>query len=80
MNQILKTILGITPIKITFFVIVIALVLFLSDIEFLRLMELKTLDLRMVSRGPIAPAAKPSSLPLTKKAFPNWDAGPGLGQ
>ncbi len=69
MNQILKTILGITPIKITFFVIVIALVLFLSDIEFLRLMELKTLDLRMVSRGPIAPGSETVVVAIDEKSI-----------
>ncbi|KAF0159070.1 MAG: adenylate cyclase [Syntrophaceae bacterium] len=55
MNQKLKTLLQITPLKITIFVILVALALFLSDFQFLRLVELKTLDLRMASRGKIAP-------------------------
>lgn len=55
MNQKLKTILQITPLKITLLVILIALLLFLFDFQFLRLVELKTLDLRMVSRGVLHP-------------------------
>jgi adenylate cyclase len=58
MNQKLKTILQITPLKITFFVVLIALVLFLLDFKFLRLVELKTLDLRMVSRGNLVPGGE----------------------
>jgi adenylate cyclase len=55
MNQKLKTILQITPLTITIFVILMALMLFLFDFKFLRLVELKTLDLRMASRGDVAP-------------------------
>ena len=55
MKQKLKTLLQITPLKITIFVILVALMLFLFDFQFLRLVELKTLDLRMASRGTIAP-------------------------
>jgi len=51
MNQKMKVFLQITPLKITLFVILIALALFLMDFEFLRLVELKTLDLRIASRG-----------------------------
>lgn len=51
MNQKVKALLQITPLKITIFVILIALALFIFDFQFLRLVELKTLDLRMVSRG-----------------------------
>ena len=55
MNQKLKTILLITPLTITILVILIALALFLLDFQFLRLVELKTLDLRIASRGDLAP-------------------------
>ncbi len=55
MNQKLKTILQITPLKITIFVILIALALFLFDFQLLRMVELKTLDLRIISRGNLAP-------------------------
>ncbi|HLZ18234.1 MAG TPA: CHASE2 domain-containing protein, partial [Smithellaceae bacterium] len=55
MNRTLKTALRITPIKITVFVILIALVLFLFDFQFLRLVELKALDIRMISRGELKP-------------------------
>jgi adenylate cyclase len=46
-----KKILSVTPLKIAALVILIALVLFFIDAPFLRFMELKALDLRMVSRG-----------------------------
>ena len=51
MNSRLKKIVAVSPIKITVALIVIALILFFMDAPFLRFMELKTLDLRMVSRG-----------------------------
>jgi adenylate cyclase len=51
MNERLKKIFSITPLKITIIIIFIALILFLFDVRFLRFMELKALDLRMVSRG-----------------------------
>ena len=44
----------ITPLKITLFVIVIALLLFFFDSRFLSFMELKTLDLRVASRGALS--------------------------
>jgi len=46
-----KKILSVSPLKIAALVILIALVLFFIDAPFLRFMELKVLDLRMVSRG-----------------------------
>jgi adenylate cyclase len=49
----IKNILSISPFKITLSVILLALTLFLLDVPFLRFMELKTLDLRMLSRGKI---------------------------
>jgi adenylate cyclase len=51
MNERLKKILSMSPLKITLFVIFIALVMFFIDVPFLRFMELKALDLRMISRG-----------------------------
>jgi adenylate cyclase len=51
MKERLKKILSVTPLKIAALVILIALVLFFIDAPFLRFMELKALDLRMVSRG-----------------------------
>ncbi|MEE9911818.1 MAG: adenylate/guanylate cyclase domain-containing protein [Deltaproteobacteria bacterium] len=58
MNQKVKTLLQITPLKITIFVIMAALALFLADSPFLRLVELKTLDLRMASRGVLQPGGE----------------------
>ena len=58
MNQKIKTALQITPLKITGFVILIALLLFLFDFQFLRLVEFKALDLRMISRGGLKPGSE----------------------
>ncbi len=46
-----KRILTVSPLKIALLVILISLFLFFIDAPFLRFMELKALDLRMVSRG-----------------------------
>ncbi len=51
----LQKILAVTPLKIALAVIILAIVLFFVDAPFLRFMELKALDLRMVSRG-VVPA------------------------
>lgn len=53
MKQGINKFFRITPFKITLFVILIALVLFFLDFRLLSFMELKTLDLRMASRGTI---------------------------
>ena len=51
MKEKLKKFLSVSPLKIAVFVILTALVLFFIDAPFLRFMELKALDLRMVYRG-----------------------------
>lgn len=53
MNERFKKIFSITPLKITFMIIIVAMMLFFMDLRFLKFMELKALDLRMVSRGAI---------------------------
>ena len=53
MKEFIKKYSQVTPLKITFFIILLALVLFFFDFPFLRFMELKTLDLRIASRGVI---------------------------
>jgi adenylate cyclase len=53
-SSIKKFFLRITPLKITIFVIILTLLLFFFDFRFLRFMELKTLDLRIVSRGAVS--------------------------
>jgi len=58
MNERIKKILSITPLKIAIIIIFIALILFFMDARFLRFMELKALDLRMVSRGKIQPGGE----------------------
>jgi len=58
MKERLKTLTRVTPIKITLFVIFIALVLFFADFRFLHFMELKALDLRISSRGEQPPGSE----------------------
>ena len=58
MTQKIKDFFQISPYKITFFVILLALLLFLFDFGFLRLVELKTLDLRIASRGVLQPGGE----------------------
>lgn len=51
MNERMKKIFSISPLKIALLVILIAVIMFFVDVPFLRFMELKALNLRMVSRG-----------------------------
>ncbi len=51
MKEYIKKHLQVTPLKITSLVIFLALILFFFDFPFLRFIELKTLDLRIASRG-----------------------------
>ena len=51
MNARVKKLIAFSPMKIAVFVILVALSLFFTDAPFIRFMELKALDLRMVSRG-----------------------------
>jgi adenylate cyclase len=50
-NARVKKLIAFSPMKIAVFVILVALSLFFTDAPFIRFMELKALDLRMVSRG-----------------------------
>ncbi|OPY86655.1 MAG: Adenylate cyclase 1 [Smithella sp. PtaU1.Bin162] len=58
MKEGIKKYFRITPLKITSCVILLALILFFFDFPFLRFMELKTLDLRMASRGALPPGGE----------------------
>jgi len=51
MNEKVKKWFSISPLKITSFIIFIALAFYIGNVPFLQFMELKTLDLRMKSRG-----------------------------
>ena len=50
-----KRLLSISPLKISLVIVFIAIILYFMNIPFLRFMELKTLDLRTVSRGERCP-------------------------
>lgn len=54
MNERMKKMFSMSPLKIALLVILIAVIMFFIDVPFLRFMELKTLNLRMVSRGQLA--------------------------
>ncbi len=58
MHDQLKRIFSISPLKIALLVIFIALIMFYMDVPFLRFMELKALDLRMISRGKLSPGGE----------------------
>ena len=69
MNERLVRLLAITPLKITFFVILIAQILFFMDIPFIRFMELGALDLRMVSRGKVATGGETVIVTIDEKSL-----------
>lgn len=69
MKEPLKKWLVLTPLKITLSIIFIALVLFLADVAFLRFMELKALDLRMVSRGSLPSGGETVIVTIDEKSL-----------
>ena len=69
MKERLKKILSVSPLKIAVLVILIALVLFFMDAPFLRFMELKALDLRMVSRGQMPPGGETVIVVIDEKSL-----------
>jgi adenylate cyclase len=60
---------AVSPLKITIVIIFIALFLFLYDLAFLRFMELKALDLRMVSRGQVASGGETVIVVIDEKSL-----------
>jgi adenylate cyclase len=60
---------AISPLKITLFIIFLALILFLADVTFLRFMELKALDLRMVSRGNLSSGGETVIVAIDEKSL-----------
>lgn len=69
MKERLKKWVAISPLKITLFIIFLALVLFFADVAFLRFMELKALDLRMVSRGKLASGGETVIVAVDEKSL-----------
>jgi adenylate cyclase len=69
MRQRWKKILTISPLKIAILVILIALVLFFIDAPFIRFMELKALDLRMVARGAIPSGGETVIVAIDEKSL-----------
>jgi adenylate cyclase len=69
MHDQLKKIFSISPLKIALLVIFIALIMFYIDVPFLRFMELKALDLRMVSRGTVSPGGETVIAAIDEKSL-----------
>jgi len=65
----MKKILSVSPLKIALAVILLALVLFFLDAPFLRFMELKALDLRMVFRGAMPPGGETVIVAIDEKSL-----------
>jgi adenylate cyclase len=61
--------LSVSPLKIAGFIIFIALVLYFMDAPFLRFMELKALDLRMVSRGTLPTGGETVIVAIDEKSL-----------
>ena len=58
-----------SPLKITLFVIFIALIMFFIDVPFLRFMEFKAFDLRMISRGKRPPGGETVIAAIDEKSL-----------
>ena len=56
MSVALKSLLSITPASLTLGTILVVVMLFVSGVPFLALVELKTYDLRFLSRGRVQPS------------------------
>ena len=69
MKEHLKKWGAISPLKITLFIIFLASILFLADVTFLRFMELKALDLRMVSRGNLSSGGETVIVAIDEKSL-----------
>jgi adenylate cyclase len=69
MRQWLKKWGALSPLKITLFIVILALILFFVDVAFLRFMELKALDLRMVSRGNVASGGETVIVAIDEKSL-----------
>ncbi len=76
MNERLKKIVSISPLKIAIFVIFIALIMFFIDARFLRFMELKALDLRMFSRGKLPPGGETVIAVIDEKSLSEFGRWP----
>jgi len=69
MKERLKKWVALSPMKIALMIVFLAVILFLVDVAFLRFMELKALDLRMVSRGNIAAGGETVIVAIDEKSL-----------
>jgi len=69
MKERVKKWVALSPLKITVIIILAGLILFLADVAFLRFMELKALDLRMVSRGQIPSGGETVIVAIDEKSL-----------
>src|SRR3989304_4808552 len=69
MKDRIKKIISISPLKITVLIILIALTFLLLDVPFLRFMELKALDLRILSRGKLPAGGEPTIAEIEERGL-----------
>ena len=76
MGERIRKLFTVTPFKITVLVILIALTLFFVDVRFIKFMELKALDLRMVSRGALPSGGETVIVTVDEKSLNELGRGP----
>lgn len=69
MKERLKKWVALSPMKIALMIVFLAVILFLADVAFLRFMELKALDLRMVSRGQMSSGGETVIVAIDEKSL-----------
>ncbi|MCX7982270.1 MAG: adenylate/guanylate cyclase domain-containing protein [Syntrophales bacterium] len=69
MRKILKGLTTVSPAKITVLIVFLTLIAFFVDTPFLRFIELKSLDLRMVYRGTIKPGPEVAIVAIDEKSL-----------
>ncbi|MCX5852408.1 MAG: CHASE2 domain-containing protein [Deltaproteobacteria bacterium] len=69
MKNLLKKLLTVSPLKISIFVIVLSIILFLSNVMLFNFVELKSLDLRFKSRGVRQPGGETLIVAIDEKSL-----------
>ena len=69
MRKFIKSFIALNPFSLTFYSVLLVLALFLTAVPFLDLMELRTYDLRFISRGHQNPSSKIVLAALDEKSL-----------
>ena len=75
----LKNFLNLSGFKIAVLLTLAVLGIYYLDPHFLNILELKTLDLRFLSRGKVPTSDKVALVTVDESPWTSWDAGPGRG-